>query len=36
LVANSAALAAAREIDGGASPSDLELLDKILYQLGGS
>lgn len=34
LVANHEALADARGIDGGASPSDLKLLDKILYQLG--
>jgi hypothetical protein len=35
LVANGKALAAAREIDGATSPSDLKLLDKVLYQLGG-
>lgn len=34
LVGNREALAAARAIDGGRSPSDLKLLDKILYQLG--
>jgi hypothetical protein len=34
LVVNREALAAGREIDGGHSPSDLKLLDKILYQLG--
>ncbi len=34
LIDNDEALAAAREVDGGASPSDLKLLDKILYQLG--
>jgi len=35
LVANRCALAAARDIDGGESPTDVKLLDKILYQLGG-
>ena len=34
LAANDQALAAARDIDGGASPTDLKLFDKILYQLG--
>ena len=35
LVANRDALAAARDIDGGESPSDVKLLDKILFQRGG-
>ncbi len=34
LVANHEALDQAREIDAGASPSNLKLLDKVLYQLG--
>jgi hypothetical protein len=34
LLNNEAALEAARNVDGGTSPSDLKLLDKILYQLG--
>ena len=34
LVTNDEALADARRVDGGASPSDLKLLDKILYQIG--
>lgn len=36
LVANRDAIASARSIDDNSSPSDLKLLDKILYQLGGS
>jgi hypothetical protein len=35
LVANRDVLAAARNVDKGTAPSDLKLLDKILYQLGG-
>lgn len=35
LVENYAALAAAAEVDAGAAPSELKLLDKILYELGG-
>jgi len=34
LLANQDVLAAARSIDAGASPSDIKLLDKILYQIG--
>lgn len=34
LLANSEALTEARSADNGESPSDLKLLDKILYQLG--
>jgi hypothetical protein len=34
LAANRDSIAAARIVDGGASPTDLKLLDKILYQLG--
>jgi hypothetical protein len=34
LATNEDALSAARVADGGASPSDLKLLDKILYQIG--
>ena len=34
LLANQDALAAARAVDDGASPSDIKLLDKILYQVG--
>lgn len=34
LLANAEALAAARSADAGESPSDLKLLDKILFQLG--
>lgn len=36
LLCNAEALEAAREADAGASPSDVKLLDKILYELGGS
>ena len=35
LVMNREALDAARDVDGGTSPSDLKFLDKIPYQLGG-
>ena len=35
LVASRPALEAARRVDGGISPSDLKLLDKILFQIGG-
>ena len=35
LLENDAALASAREADGGLAPSDLKLLDKILYEIGG-
>ncbi len=35
LLMNRAALDAACAVDGGTSPSDLKLLDKLLYQLGG-
>jgi hypothetical protein len=34
LIENREALAAAREIDNGTSPSDLKLLDKVLFVLG--
>lgn len=34
LLENDAALVAARAVDGGESPSDVKLLDKIIYQLG--
>lgn len=34
LAENREAIDAARRVDGGTSPSDLKLLDKILYQLG--
>ena len=36
LLMNREALDAARGVDEGTSPSDLKLLDKILYQLGDS
>jgi hypothetical protein len=34
LIENRDAIASARGVDRGASPSDLKVLDKILYQLG--